>query len=69
MVRLHVSLDLREGIVSLQNYRSCRRSLGVVYLDLELLVRLEQACWGILGSNAVCQLDHWRRTRQLTPGV
>jgi hypothetical protein len=45
------------GIFSLQNYRACRRSLGVVYLDLELPGRLEQAYWDILESSAACQLD------------
>jgi len=56
MVRLQISFVHRKGYLSLQNYRSCKRSLGVVYLDLAPLVRLEQAYWGILGSNAFCQL-------------
>jgi len=56
MVRLQISFELRGGIQSLQSYRSCRRSLGVVYLDLELPERLEQAYWDSLGSNAICQL-------------
>ena len=42
---------------SLQNYRFCRRSLGVVYRDLELPGRLVQAYWDILESSAACQLD------------
>jgi hypothetical protein len=57
MVRLWISFELRTGIQSLQNYRSCKRSLGVVYPDLELLGRPEQAYWGILGSSAARQLD------------
>jgi hypothetical protein len=69
MVGLPFSLGAWRTSNSLQNYRSCRRSLAVVYLDLELLGHLVRVCWGILGSSAACQLDHWKGTRQLTPGV
>ena len=56
-------------VLSLQNYRSCRHSLVVAYLDLELLGRPVRVYLGILGSNADCQLDHTVGFSELTPGV
>lgn len=59
---------LRNKNVSLQNCRSCRRSLGVVYLDLEHQERLARVYLGILGSSAIDQL-HLHGTEKAYPGL